>query len=405
MEIISKKCFEDVMRFAAGKNTPFLAVDIDVVEQKYDELKKNFPQAKIYYAVKANPMVEVLKSLDKKGSYFDVATTFEIDELISLGISPSRMSFGNTIKKEKDIKNAYGYGIRLFATDSESDILKISRVAKGSKILFRIFCSGEGADWPLSRKFGAPIEMIETLVKIAKENGLDPYGISFHVGSQQRNIGQWNDALLKCKNIFDRVNDRCGVKLKMINMGGGFPGNYIEPTKSIEYYAKEINKYLVKHFGSDMPEIIFEPGRSMVADSGVIVSEVVNVASKSISENDPKWLFLDVGKFGGLIESIDEALKYPMFTEKDFLVNDVKKSCFIIAGPTCDSYDILYEKYKYEFPENIESGDKIAIFTTGAYTRSYSAIEFNGIPPLTAYAARGLLKNRKLAEEIKVKVK
>lgn len=392
--------FERIMEFAKGKDTPFLAVDIDIVEDKYDDLKRNFPQAKIYYAVKANPMEEVITSLARKGSNFDVATIFEIEKLIRLGISPKRMSFGNTIKKEQDIKKAYEYGIRLFATDSESDILKISRVAKGSKILFRILCSGAGADWPLSRKFGAPIEMVEHLVETARDNGLEPYGISFHVGSQQRNIDQWDDALKRCKDIFDMIETNTGVKLRMINMGGGFPGNYLDPTKNIEAYAEKINYYLEKHFGEDMPEIIFEPGRSMVADSGVIVSEVINVANKSVSGNDPRWIFLDIGKFGGLIETIDEALKFPIYTEKDF-TSDEPKEGFILAGPTCDSYDILYEKYKYEFPLDVTEGDKFAILTTGAYTRSYSAIEFNGIPPLTAYATRGLLKR---TEELRITI-
>ncbi len=140
-DFISKERLARIKAFSIGKETPFLVVDLDVVSRKYDELTSMLPMVKVYYAVKANPMDEVLRLLAKKGSNFDIATRFELDQLLGLGVSPSRLSFGNTIKKEKDIKYAYTNGIRLFVTDSHNDLKKIARSAPGSRVFFRLTVS------------------------------------------------------------------------------------------------------------------------------------------------------------------------------------------------------------------------------------------------------------------------
>ncbi|MDD4358261.1 MAG: type III PLP-dependent enzyme [Candidatus Pacebacteria bacterium] len=377
---ITKKEFEKIKEFSKDKKTPFLIIDKSKIGKRYDELKKNLPYAKIYYAVKANPEDEVIKVLDKKGSNFDIATVYEMEQLMRLGIGADRMSYGNTIKKEEDIAYAYKKGIRLFATDSESDLNKIANNAPGSKVFFRLLCDGNGADWPLSRKFGAYPDMIFRLALKAKKLNLIPYGLSFHVGSQQRDIGQWDNAIAQCKYLFDSLSD-ADIELKLINIGGGFPSHYLEPTQNIEIYAKEITRFLKEDFGEELPEIIIEPGRSMVADSGILVSEIVMISSKSATTNY-EWVYTDVGKFGGLIETIDEAIKYPILTDNlDY--REAKE--VILAGPTCDSMDILYENYKYKLDKNLKEGDKIYFLTTGAYTASYSSVYFNGFPPLKVY--------------------
>jgi ornithine decarboxylase len=165
----------------------------------------------------------------------------------------------------------------------------------------------------------------------------------------------------------------------MINMGGGFPAKYKSPTHNMQIYVKEIKRFLEEDFPEGLPQIIIEPGRSIVADSGIIVSEIVLI-SKDSELNPYKWVYLDIGKFGGLIETMDESIKYPLYVEKTGETMEV-----IIAGPTCDSQDILYEDHKYQLPKTIEDGDKVFIFTTGAYTQSYSSIGFNGFPPLKSY--------------------
>ena len=379
--LISQKDFDKIKDFSKDKQTPFLIIDKKKIEKKYDELQKNLPYAKIYYAVKANPNDEVIKLLDKKGSNFDIATIFEMEQLLKLGISTDRMSFGNTIKKETDIAYAYKKGIRLFATDSESDLNKISRQAPGSKVFFRLLCDGNGADWPLSRKFGAYPDMIFRLALKAKKLNLIPYGLSFHVGSQQRDIGQWDNAIAQCKYLFDSLAD-ADIDLKLINIGGGFPSNYLEPTQDISIYAKEVTRFLEEDFGDKFPEIIIEPGRSLVADSGILITEIIMISSKSTTTNYD-WVYTDVGKFGGLIETIDEAIKYPILSGDLDHKNNTKE--VILAGPTCDSMDILYENYKYKLNKNIQEGDKLYFLTTGAYTASYSSIYFNGFPPLKVY--------------------
>jgi ornithine decarboxylase len=276
-DYMPRERFERIKQFARDKETPCLILDLDVIRSKYEELRKNFPYGKVYYAVKANPHDEVISLLRDLGSCFDVATRYELDQLLRLNVTPDRMSFGNTIKKEKDIAYFYDKGIRLFATDSFEDVDKIARAAPGSQVFFRILTEGLGADWPLSRKFGCHPEMTRNLILHAKDLGLDPYGISFHVGSQQRDIGQWSSALSNVGSIFVTAEEH-GIKLKMVNMGGGFPAMYTDPTNPMEHYSMDILNYLHNNFGDELPEIIIEPGRSMAGDSGVIVTEIVNIS-------------------------------------------------------------------------------------------------------------------------------
>lgn len=380
-EIISSSRLKKIRNFAKNKETPFLVIDLKRVAQGFKELQSSMRGAKIYYAVKANPNDEVLLLLNTLGSYFDVASRYEIDQLLKLGISPDRLSFGNTIKKEKDIAYAYEKGIRLFTTDSHSDVKKLAKHAPGSMITFRLLIDGEGADWPLSRKFGAHPDMIYRLIKEAKRLKLDPYAVSFHVGSQQRDIGQWDSAIARCRYLFDALKAD-NIHLRAINLGGGFPAKYIQPTASTKEYARLIKQYLKEDFGSDDLEIILEPGRSIAGDAGIIFSDVVLISNKS-ETLDTRWVYLDIGKFSGLIETLNEAIKYPISVEGKEKAK--KKSPVILAGPTCDSCDILYENYQYQLPDNLKEGDTINIFSTGAYTTSYSSVNFNGFPPLTVY--------------------
>lgn len=379
-DYIDSKTFDKIQAFSKNLPTPFLVVDKSLVSQSYDDLIENFPYAKIYYATKANPNIEVLSIMRDKGSNFDIASIYELDRVLSLGVSPDRISYGNTIKKSKDLHYFYDKGVRLYATDSEADLRNLAKAAPGSKVYVRILTEGTiTADWPLSRKFGCHPDMAMDLLVLAKDLGLIPYGVSFHVGSQQRDIGAWDAAISIVKVIFGRLKSEDGIELKMINLGGGFPANYINRTNTLKTYAEEITRYLKEDFGDVFPEIILEPGRSMVANSGILVSEVVLISRKSRTALF-RWVYTDVGKFSGLIETLDESIKYPIYTAKE---GEYEES--IIAGPTCDSADVLYENYKYTLPLNIAEGDRLYWLTTGAYTTSYSAVEFNGFPPLKEY--------------------
>jgi ornithine decarboxylase len=333
--------------------------------------------------MKANPGKPVLELLAEMGSNFDIASRYELDKILELKISPDRLSFGNTIKKAKDIAYFYEKGVRMFATDSKEDLKNIATNAPGSRVYVRILVENSvTADWPLSRKFGCHPDMAYDLIVLAKKLGLTPYGISFHVGSQQRDIGQWNDAIAKTKYLFTSLEEEEDIRLSMINMGGGFPASYIEPTNDLHDYASEITRYIRDDFGEDRPEIILEPGRSLVADSGILTSEVVLVSRKNNTALS-RWVYQDAGKFNGLIETLDESIKYPIISSKD--KPNVRESEVIIAGPTCDSMDIMYEDNKYKLPTNLKIGDKLYWLTTGAYTSTYASVGFNGFPPLKTY--------------------
>lgn len=359
--------------------TPCLVVDLDLIAEAYDVLCRYLSAANIFYAVKANPAPEIVAMLAKKGSNFDVASPAEIDLCLGNGAAAERLSFGNTIKKEKDIAFAYAAGVRLFAFDSEAELEKLARQAPGVRVFCRILVSCEGADWPLSRKFGCTPEMAVTLLRRARELGLDPYGVSFHVGSQQTDLGQWDKAVGAVAQMFTLLAET-DINLRMVNIGGGFPARYRGEVASVAEYAQAVTDALTRHFGNHLPEIIIEPGRSLVGDAGLIQSEVVLIADKG-DDAGKRWIYLDVGKFNGLAETMGESIRYRIEAPG----RNGTPVPVIIAGPTCDSADILYERTEYRLPEDLAVGDKVEILSTGAYTASYASVGFNGFPPLRTY--------------------
>jgi len=382
-DYISDAKWHRFMEFSKDIETPCIIIDLQTIKDTYNDLIKNFPYADVYYAVKANPNDEVLKMLDGLGACFDIASRYELDRVLSLGISPAKLSYGNTIKKAKDIEYFYQQGVRMFATDSKDDLKNISQYAPGSRVYIRILVeSTSSADWPLSRKFGCHPDMAYDLCIQARDTGLIPYGISFHVGSQQRDIGQWNDALAKTKYLMDSLEEEEEIELEMINMGGGLPAAYVTPANELSDYAQEITRYLKEDFGDKLPRVIMEPGRSLVGNSGVLVSEVVLISRKNNTALY-RWVYLDAGVFNGLIETLNESIKYPIITDKD---EECKKyGEAIVAGPTCDSMDIMYEDYRCLLPINLKQGDRLYFLSTGAYTSSYASVGFNGFPPIKTY--------------------
>ncbi len=358
---------------------PCLVVDLDVVRDNFSAFRKALPDSRIFYAVKANPAPEILRLLATMGSSFDTASVAEVEMALNAGATADRISFGNTIKKERDIARAFGLGIKLFAVDCVEEVEKIARAAPGSRVFCRVLTDGEGAEWPLSRKFGCVPAMAVDVLRHAKKLGLDAYGVSFHVGSQQTDLNAWDKALADAKRVFATLADE-GIVLKMVNMGGGFPTRYLKDVPAAQAYGRAIFSSLTKHFGNDIPETIIEPGRGMVGNAGVIKSEVVLISKKADNDN-VRWVYLDIGKFGGLAETMDEAIRYPIATARD---NDEKAPC-VLAGPTCDSADVLYEKTPYPLPLSLTIGDEVLIEGTGAYTTTYSAVAFNGFEPLRSY--------------------
>jgi ornithine decarboxylase len=358
---------------------PCLVVDLDVVRDNYRAFAKSLPDSRVFYAVKANPAPELLSLLASLGSCFDTASVAEIEMVLAAGATPERISFGNTIKKERDIARAYALGVRLFAVDCKAEVEKIGRVAPGAKVFCRFLFGCAGAEWPLSRKFGCDPEMAVDVLEHAQRLGLEPAGVSFHVGSQQRRTAAWDEALKSAAAIFRACAER-GISLSMVNLGGGFPTKYLRDVPAVEAYGRSIFRALRKHFGNRIPETIIEPGRGMVGNAGLIEAEVVLVSNKS-EHDHVRWVYLDIGKFGGLAETMDESIRYPIRTPHD---GDEVGPC-VLAGPTCDSADVLYEKRPYDLPISLEIGDKVLIEGTGAYTATYAAVAFNGFAPLPTF--------------------
>ncbi|MBO4388060.1 MAG: type III PLP-dependent enzyme [Spirochaetales bacterium] len=398
--ILKSRNLGRMLEFSDTLSTPHIIIDPEMVKNEFRNLVSKFPRTKIFYAVKANPCPEILRLVARLGSNFDVASRYELDMLIGLGVEPERMFYGNTIKKAADIAYFYSKGVRTFASDCEDDLLKIARNAPGSKVYFRLLLEGAEAtaDWPLSRKFGCRAEVIQDLIVKAIDVGLDVFGLSFHVGSQQRDIEQWDLALRAVAEIC-KVSP---VPIRLINMGGGLPAHYLHEAKPLSTYAAHINRYIEKYFPdpTTRPEIAMEPGRSLVADSGILVTEVVTVARKSV-EAEIRWVYLDAGKFNGLIETLDESVKYVVKTEDEIKGTadpTEPRAEVILAGPTCDSMDVMYEDYKYTMPESLKSGERLYFLSTGAYTSSYASVAFNGFPPIQTYVlpqhfvARRLIK-------------
>jgi len=354
---------------------PTLVMDLDRVSAQYGALKAGLGRADIHYAVKANPARQIIARLVDLGSHFDAASKAEIALCLAEGADPSDVSFGNTIKRASDIAWAHAQGITLFAADAEEELQKIAENAPGASVYIRLIVEVSQADWPLSRKFGCDRDMALHLLDVAVSLGLNPVGFSFHVGSQTRQAQMWAPTL----DVFSQVwadARAAGHDLSLLNIGGGFPAFYGEEIEAPTAYAAQVIDLIEARF-PDVTKIMAEPGRGMVAEAGVIVAEVMLVARKS-SRDMHRWVYLDIGRFSGLAETEGEAIRYQFQTARD---GDPMGPC-IMAGPSCDSADVLYEKRPVSLPLSLRSGDRILIRNTGAYTSTYATVGFNGFPPL-----------------------
>jgi ornithine decarboxylase len=370
-----------IARFLAEQQpaTPCLVLDVDRVEENFRALQRALPLARIYYAVKANPARPVLERLARLGSSFDAASWEEVSGCLDAGARPEAISFGNTIKKASAIRAAFRCGVTLFAFDSAEELEKLAANAPGARVYCRLLVENEGADWPLSRKFGTTVETARELMLRAGDMGLDPYGLSFHVGSQQTTTRAYEVAIAKAAMLFTDLTE-AGVNLRMMNLGGGFPTRYRDPVPEIDQFGDAIMASMTEHFGNALPEMLVEPGRFIVGDAGLVSAEVVLVSRRD--RNDPvRWVYLDIGRFGGLAETEGEAIKYRIATPYDgSMMGPVA-----IAGPTCDGADIVYEKSNYRLPLGLRCGDRVEVLSTGAYVTTYASQRFNGFAPLAEH--------------------
>ncbi|MCU1679378.1 MAG: speC [Amycolatopsis sp.] len=369
---------EQIQRWLAERRppTPCLVVDVDVVTARAHTVISAFPGARIRYAVKANPAPAVLRALIAAGMGFDVAGRAEIELCRSLGADPDSLSYGNTIKKPSDIAFARAHGVREFTSDAEQDLVNLARHAPGSAVFVRLLVDGPTSATPFGRKFGCEPATAVDLLVLAAKLGLEPAGVAFHVGSQQLDVSAWEVAIAASAKVFSEATSR-GVVVNRLNIGGGFATSHREPVPSPAVYAEGIGAALRAHFPESRLELTLEPGRVVVADAGVIRTEVVLV-----SRRPDRWVYLDIGRYNGLAETENEAITYRFVSVDD---RGGPSGPVVIAGPTCDGDDVLYQRTPYELPLSLRAGDLLDLPGTGAYTASYSSVSFNGIEPLRTY--------------------
>ena len=363
-DFISKKTWDKVLNYIASSDAapPYLLIDREVVKEKVAVIGKNIRNSMVFYAVKANPDIEVLRFLNSLEVGFEIASEGELQILAALGVGPERIITSNPIKTLKFLEKAVPYGISYFAYDSRAEVEKLHRYAPGCNVYVRLSVPNEGSEWPLSKKFGVELDEAAELLLFARKRGLNPVGATFHVGSQCNNVYNWNAAIEKAKEL-QEIAEQNGIRFSMLNVGGGYPIRYTKNVADVETIEKKVDRAIGKKFPKDV-RIFIEPGRAVVGDAGVFVSTVIGKARRG----DENWLYIDVGVFNGLMESVG-GIKYVYVVGSR---NDPEK--WTIAGPSCDSFDVIDRDVVLPEPE---VGNRILILSSGAYTISYAS-EFNG---------------------------
>ena len=348
----------------AGYARPFLLIDPEIIRAKYRRFRAAMPRVHTHYAVKANPDPRVVGILAKEGSDFEIASTAELDLLVSLGVEPSKVQYSNPVKARTSIEYAASKGVVWFAFDSVEELRKIHSVAPHAKLYLRIDTPNIGSDWPLSGKFGAKLREVDAIIDLAAELGADLCGVTFHVGSQCRNAENWRVAIDNAKRIFCNMRLK-GLVPKLLNIGGGFPVRLTKPIPSVEVIGEVVNESIAD-IGDDI-RVVAEPGRYLVSDSACFVCRVIGTSRRG----DERWMYLDAGMFGGLLEST-QGLQFELESDR--------KGALVpwhVAGPTCDSVDVLMKDQM--LPEDLRDDDFIYFPNAGAYTTAYAST-FNGFP-------------------------
>jgi ornithine decarboxylase len=359
--------------------TPYLHLDVPTAVACYRRLAAALPRTAVHYAVKANPEPSLLAALHGAGSRFDVASPAEVLAALDAGASAGDLVYSNPIKRRSDIAFAAAHGVRWFVVDTHEETAKVAAVAPRAAVLCRLVTSGEGSDWPLSRKYGCSTAQAVEVLRYAASLGLEAAGVSFHVGSQQRDPEAWAAPIAASARVFRTLRSE-GLRPHLLDLGGGFPASLAGGCLPPEVFGATIDRLLEENFGAVRPQTLIEPGRGIVAEAGVLFSEVLAV----VRRGNTRWVFLDAGVFTGLVETLGEAIRYPIRTDRD---GGPTGPC-VLAGPTCDSTDVLYEDAMVDLPLDLAEGDIVRLLDAGAYTTCYSTVGFNGFPPLSTRLVR-----------------
>ena len=353
--------------------TPRLELSVTRALEGYGALVSTLPGTAVHYAVKANPHPVLLHALAQAGARFDVAGQAETDACLTAGAAPEDLVFSNPVKRRPDVETTWRSGVRLFVVDSPEETRKVAEAAPGARVLCRLVTSGKGSDWPLSRKFGCSTGEAVAILRLAASLGLDPAGVSFHVGSQQRDPLAWRAPIDASARIFETLRAE-GLRPHLVDLGGGFPAAHEGGAPPLHCYATAIHSFLGHAFGADRPDTLIEPGRGVAGDAGTVVTRVIAV----LHRGDARWVYLDCGVFSGLVETLGEAVRYRLHTPG---LEGPTGPC-VLAGPTCDGTDVMYERTPAWLPFALAEGDEVHLQSAGAYTSCYSTVGFNGFDPL-----------------------
>jgi ornithine decarboxylase len=370
---------------AAGEDR--IVFDLTGIERRYAALLDELPGVAVRFALKACPVDEVLDALARKGSGVDAASLEEIEQALRCGVPPGAIHYGNTIKSDADIARAYRLGIRDFATDSREDVAAIAEHAPGSRVFCRLATDGGGALWGLTGKFGCTVPDAVQVLEQARAAGLEPAGLSVHVGSQQMTAGAWCRAFDLLTEGIGELRAR-GIALRYLDLGGGLPalgyldrrGEPLDPPLDKMFAVIREGMQRCREAAGRPLDFVVEPGRHLVADHGAVRAHVARLTVRSTASGEPeRWLYLSCGKFNGLYEM--DALQYRLvFPGHD---PDGPQVPVTVAGPTCDSDDAYASGHRpVRVPAGLASGDPVWVLSSGAYAVSYMTQGFNGFRPL-----------------------
>jgi ornithine decarboxylase len=354
--------------------TPFLAVDLDTVVDRYTAFAAAIPGVATFYAMKCNPSPDILGTLAALGAGFEVASIGELRMLQEIGVEAAEVLYSNPIKPPAAIVEARRAGLWRFSFDSEGELRKLAQLAPGAAVYIRLRVDDSTSSFPLSRKFGAEAHEARALLLLARELGLRPYGVTFHVGSQCATTSAWRQAIAAAGRLMAALATD-GVHLEMLDLGGGFPARYVERVPTLGQVAEAIGPALEELLPYRPALLAAEPGRHLVAESAVMVSSVLGREVRA-GEN---WLYLDIGAYHGMMETQQtvQQWRFPLWTSRtDHAL--VPHLPFTVTGPSCDSSDTMF--YGVNLPSTIDVGDRLYIGSAGAYTLSYAS-NFNGFPP------------------------
>jgi ornithine decarboxylase len=359
---------EAIQHLVARYGSPLLIIDAERVRRQYRRLAAVLPGVDLHYALKPLPHSSVINTLNAEGAFFDLATNGEVDLVRRLGISPERCIHTHPIKRDSDIRTALSYGVKRFVVDNPDELRKFTKFRGRAALLIRVSFRSPGAPVDLSRKFGCDPEAVADLLRLAGELRIDVDGLSFHTGSQNPEPGTIVKAIGVCSELIKRAL-QSGHTVNMLDIGGGFPVDYVNTSMPIEEFCAPI----VAALKSVPPEVrvIAEPGRFISAPAAIGVASVMGRALR----DGRWWYYLDDGLYGSYSGQMYDHATYPVSA----LVPGGETFPSVLAGPTCDSIDVIREKL--DLPK-LDMGDLVVGRMMGAYTWA-SASEFNFFPRAT----------------------